>query len=228
MAPHTLRRGTTLRQPQKVHLLRGTDNAKDQSYFLWAVPKQALAQTLFPVGELPKEKVRLLAKKYTLPVATKKDSQGICFLGSISVPEFLRSEFGTAEGKAVDSEGREVGSHDGVLLSTLGERIALQNATAGPWFVLAKDVAKNEITVGRNRLPQATAKREIQFSDANWFGDSKKIRGAQTRYHGPLLSGRVQGDAYVPDLPLPEPAAPGQSIVFYDGEEVVGGAIIKS
>ncbi len=209
-------------------LLKGKDAAKDQSYFLWAVEKEALRKTIFPVGELPKERVRLLAKKYDLPVATKKDSQGICFLGSISVPEFLRSEFGTAEGRAVDSEGREIGRHDGVLLSTLGERITLQNATAGPWFVLAKDVAKNEIVIGRSRLQQPSTRREIKFSDANWFVDAKKVSEAQTRYHGPILSGRIHGDVFVPDCAPGEPAAGGQSIVFYAGEEVVGGAIIKS
>jgi len=119
---------------------------KDQSYFLWAVPKDVLKATIFPVGHMDKSHVRALARQFNLPVAEKRDSQGVCFLGSVSVEEFLQSEFGEVRGRALDAEGIVIGEHDGVLLYTIGERVALHGAQAtGPWFVLAKDVEKNEL-----------------------------------------------------------------------------------
>lgn len=207
---------------------RGKDEDKDQSYFLWAVPKSVLAQIEFPVGNLHKEEVRRLAWEFRLPVAKKKDSQGICFLGSISVSEFLRNEFGVAPGKAKDEAGVEVGRHDGVLLSTLGERVRLKDGPPGPWYVLSKDIEKNEITVGRSRLLRAKTPQKILFSNANWHHDSKEVGQAQTRYHGPVLRGEVRGNAFLPASLMPEPAAPGQSIVFYNGERLIGGGIIEA
>lgn len=203
---------------------------KDQSYFLWAVPKDILAEALFPVGNKEKPEVRALAKRFNLPVAEKRDSQGVCFLGSISVEEFLKSEFGTHPGRATDTEGAFVGEHDGVLLHTIGERVALRGAReSGPWFVLAKDVAKNELTVGKtHRIDGARANSVILFSAANWFLDPSVANEAQYRYRGRRIGGRIEEDRFASDGPLPETPAPGQSIVFYRGEELVGGAIISA
>lgn len=197
---------------------------KDQTYFLWVVPKEALADTVFPVGDMEKGEVRKLAKRFDLPVAEKKDSQGVCFLGSISVEEFLRAEFGTSSGKAVDEAGKLVGTHDGVLLHTLGERVALQDALEGPWFVLAKNVAKNELTVGKVR--GVLASHGITFESANWHLPWEEADSAQYRYRGPRMNGVVKGNSFHPSQSLPEPVAPGQSIVFYRGSELVGGGII--
>lgn len=217
------------------HYLSGE---KDQRYFLWAVPKEILGATLFPVGHLKKSEVRVLAKKFNLPVAEKKDSQGVCFLGSISVEEFLRSEFGVHPGRALDEQGHLQGGHDGVLLYTLGERIALRDATeAGPWFVLAKDITKNEITVGKSRLPDILkTSQDIRFTNANWFMESTGATEAQYRYRGPRVLGSIgKSDFKNPESltfqclsPLPEIPTPGQSIVFYTGETLVGGGIITS
>ena len=203
---------------------------KDQTYFLWAVPREVLAETIFPVGEMAKSEVRKLAKKFDLPVAEKRDSQGVCFLGPVSLDEFLRAEFGEARGRAVDEEGKVVGEHDGVLLSTIGERVALRDGSPGPWFVLAKDVEKNELVVGKVRGVRASeASASISFTDANWHADATSAVEAQYRYRGPRLAGRVDGDRFVAAEPLPEPSAPGQSLVFYSAtQELVGGGIITA
>lgn len=201
---------------------------KDQSYFLWAVPKEALAATIFPIGRMEKSEVRRFAKRFGLPVYEKKDSQGVCFLGSVSVEDFLRAEFGDAPGRAVDEDGSLVGEHDGVLFHTIGERIALKNAGPGPWFVLAKDVAKNEFVVGKERGATGTPAFQIRFSAPNWLGAHEGKVEAQYRYRGPSLSGRIEQGCFVSDTPLPEPAAPGQSIVFYASGELIGGGIIAA
>ncbi|MDB5244743.1 MAG: tRNA 2-thiouridine(34) synthase MnmA [Parcubacteria group bacterium] len=200
---------------------------KDQSYFLWAVPKEALEYTVFPVGHLEKGAVRVLAKKYNLPVALKKDSQGICFLGSISVEEFLMREFGIHRGRAVDEEGNTVGMHNGVLLSTIGQRVSLMGTEEGPWFVESKDLEKNELVVTKGRLgDRRNTNGLIQFTSPNWLSDVGQIDGAQYRYRGALIPGRVINDIFVASAGLPETPAPGQSLAFYHGTELVGGGII--
>lgn len=202
---------------------------KDQSYFLWAVPKKVLEATLFPVGHLEKSNVRELAQKYDLPVADKRDSQGVCFLGNISVEEFLRMEFGTSPGSAIDQEGNPVGTHDGALLYTLGERVALHDAATGPWFVLAKDIVKNELVVGASAIGRSgSVGGIIRFRDANWFSESAEVNGAQCRYRGKLVSGRVEHERFVADGVLSDIPTPGQSIVFYQDGKLAGGGIIEA
>lgn len=180
---------------------------KDQSYFLWAVPKDVLNATLFPVGYMDKSEVRKLAKKFNLPVAEKRDSQGVCFLGSISVEEFLKME---------------LGSDNPALLYTLGQRVSLPN---GPWYVVAKDVEKGEVKVSKERMPTTA---DISFTDANWFTDSSGATEAQYRYRGPRISGKIEGGVFQSMEALPEIPTPGQSMVFYRGDELIGGGIIAT
>ncbi|MDO8407960.1 MAG: tRNA 2-thiouridine(34) synthase MnmA [bacterium] len=194
-------------------LTRGRDVAKDQSYFLWAVPKEVLLKTFFPLGNLQKEEVRALASRFDLPVANKPDSQGICFLGAVSVKDFLRTELGD----------------NPAILHTLGERVP-------GGFVVGKDVEKGTIEIGRApKRPQT-----LRFGDANHLADWSGPIAAQYRYHGPIISGRVR-DASRPSFdegreasltfessePLPEMPAPGQSLVLYRDDECVGGGIIE-
>lgn len=178
---------------------------KDQRYFLWAVPKDILEATIFPVGKMGKSDVRVLAKQFNLPVAEKRDSQGVCFLGSVSVEEFLRSEFG---------------DDNPALLYTLGQRVARPD---GPWYVVGKDVEKKEITVSKTRVSVGSS---IRFRDANWFDEPILVTEAQYRYRGPRVKGYIAGDAFTSSDPLPELPAPGQSLVFYQDDELVGGGII--
>lgn len=179
---------------------------KDQSYFLWAVPKDILETTIFPVGHKEKREVRTLAKRFNLPVAEKRDSQGICFLGSVSVEEFLK---------------KELGDSNPALLYTLGQRVSRPR---GPWYVVGKDMERGEIQVSRNK--QRARGTHIRFKEANWFADPNTATEAQYRYRAPRIQGRVQGDYFIADAPLSELPAPGQSLVFYAGDTLVGGGSI--
>lgn len=181
---------------------------KDQSYFLWAVPKSILNATIFPVGSLEKSEVRKLAKKFNIPVAEKKDSQGICFLGAVSVKEFLEKEFG---------------NDNPALLYTIGQKASLPD---GPWYVIGKDVESKKLTVSRSRKKESVT--EIKFKDSNWFSDSKQVTEAQYRYRGQSFGGEVKESCFISSVSLPDIPAPGQSIVFYRGDEMVGGGIITS
>lgn len=208
-------------------LLRGLDPEKDQSYFLWAVPNEAIARTLFPVGELHKDEVRRLAKRYDLPVASKRDSQGICFLGNISVEDFLLKEFGATPGPAVDEAGRKIGTHNGATLHTLGERIALTNAVPGPWYVVGKDMEKNVLVVSKEPTKSRNM-RAIGLTHANWLKDIDDGEyEAQYRYHGPVIRGTFSADdmSFAPHEPT-VPLAAGQSLVLYQGERCLGGGIM--
>lgn len=180
---------------------------KDQSYFLWAVPKEILDATVFPVGNMEKSDVRALADTFDLPVSAKKDSQGVCFLGSVSVKEFLE---------------KELGSDNPALLYTLGQRMPLPD---GPWYVVAKDVGEKKIEVSRTRMPVACT---VSFTDANWHGVQHQVLhiSAQTRYRGPRVKGKIEKDTFLSEEILPEIPAPGQSIVFYRNAELIGGGII--
>ena len=181
---------------------------KDQSYFLWAVPKDILNATIFPIGNYEKKNVRALAKRFNLPVAEKRDSQGICFLGSVSLKEFLEKEFGT---------------DNPALLYTIGQRVA--GDAPGPWYVVGKDVEKKEIMVSKTRV---SISQETLFTDSNWFSVPSNPVEAQYRYHGPRVRGRIEENSFISDVPLIETPAPGQSIVFYKNAELVGGGIINS
>ncbi len=211
------------------HILRGVDESKDQSYFLWAVPKEALSRTLFPVGGYDKEYTRTLARTHNLPQAAKKDSQGICFLGSISVDEFLRSELEVSEGPAVDESGQVVGTHAGAVLATLGERVAIQGSEPGPWYVVKKDMRTNTLTVSHTPAQQSNS-GSISLTETNWLrsiDESEQVE-AQYRYHGPKVSGTLNtaNGTFTPTSPILEPVAAGQSLVVYRNGELLGGGIM--
>jgi len=175
---------------------------KDQSYFLWAVPQEVLANTLFPVGGMEKSAVRKLATKFNLPVAEKKDSQGVCFLGSVSVKEFLQHELRT---------------DNPAILHTIGERVE-------GGYVVGKDVDKREVKVAKTRAPTT---QSISFVHTNWFDHCSSATTAQYRYQGPVVRGHIEQNTFVAEELLPELPTPGQSIVFYDTHgALVGGGII--
>ncbi len=215
-------------QSKDGHILRGVDGGKDQSYFLWAVPREALLRTIFPVGNMQKSRTRELALQFAVPQAQKKDSQGVCFLGSISIDDFLRKEIGATEGKAVDSSGKEIGTHDGAVLATLGERVSLKRAGPGPWYVHAKDMARNVLTVGPEKSAVNSTER-IHLVEVNWLDQSVLRQDtevtAQYRYHGPTVEGIISegGTVFTAHTPLGEALAPGQSLVCYRGNELLGG-----
>jgi len=211
------------------HLYRGRDEAKDQSYFLWAVPEEALKNTLFPLGSMQKADTRRLAQTFKLPNAAKRDSQGICFLGSISVEDFLAQEFATVLGEAFDTKGELVGTHNGAVLHTLGSRVALTDAAPGPWYVVRKDMRANTLTVSHERA-EGVHTGAIRLTETNILRSVSADTeiSMQYRYHGPRIKGcyRAAQESFEPGEVLPEPLAPGQSLVLYDRDEVIGGGII--
>lgn len=211
-----------------VQLLRGVDDRKDQSYFLWAVPSAALQDSYFPLGSMHKDDVRKLALTFGLPNARKRDSQGICFLGNVSIEDFLAHEFNTESGGARDTEGRYIGTHAGALLYTLGQRVHLEDAPPGPWYVVAKDIARNTLIVSKEK--RADSRTSFALTSANWLIEPSEDAHytAQYRYHGPRIVGAFVSEraTFMPNEPITEPIAAGQSLVIYDGDACVGGGII--
>lgn len=216
-----------------VHLLRGKDAAKDQSYVLSVLTQARLRQTLFPLGEYTKPEVRELARKYNLPVASRAESQDLCFLASSDYRSFLTRHAPQASrpGPIVDPGGQVIGEHQGLAFYTIGQRKGLGIASAQPLYVIAKKLSSNSLVVG----PQtALGQSELIAGEVNWVSGSPPggpIRvQAKIRYKAneawalitPLEDGRWQ---LVFDQPLRD-ITPGQRVVFYQGQECLGGGII--
>ncbi len=216
----------------EVVLKEGTDKTKDQSYFLWTLTRAELKHILFPIGHLQKSEVRKLALKFGLPQATRKDSQGLCFLGQIDMKEFLKEFVGTTKGDVLDLQGHKIGEHDGAVLYTLGERhgfSVLNKATESePFYVVDKNIEKNTITVAtKNQTSLDQAKSSYELEQTNWvLGDIPKDQiECRYRYRQTKIPCRVEENRVIFDSP--ELIASGQSIVFYLDEICLGGAIIK-
>ena len=212
-------------------LIRGKDANKDQSYFLWQLMKDDLERVMFPVGGLPKSEVRALAEKFGLPVAKKKDSQGLCFVGDITIRDFLAHYITLEKGTVLDEDGIVIGEHDGAALYTLGERhgfrITVKSASKAPHFVIGIDTKKNTITVSTDR--SKSMRSEVALINIRWVHSAPKNGTrfeAQSRYRETPVACTITGSTVIFDSPHFAP--PGQSLVLYDGEKLVGGGIISS
>jgi len=215
-------------------IAKGKDPDKDQSYFLWNIDPEMLPHLLMPLGELRKTEVRQLAAKYNLPVAKKKDSQGICFIGPLRVREFLADTLKVKPGLAYTTDGKEIARHDGVQLYTIGQRLGAGSVDwtgdIPPLFVLAKDMARNILIVGQDHQLFSDS---FTLRDQNWFSEQKLESLdclVKVRYRGEDVPAAVseQGNQIVVNLGTPTRAiTPGQSAVFYSKTgEVLGGAVI--
>ncbi|MSR76488.1 MAG: tRNA 2-thiouridine(34) synthase MnmA [Candidatus Ryanbacteria bacterium] len=207
-----------------VELLSGVDENKDQSYFLWAVGETKLRKTLFPIGHLQKPDVRKLAQKFGLPNADRKDSQGLCFLGPISITDLLRRELPMVPGVVLDEAGDEIGTHEGVQAYTLGQRHGFTHMSTTPQYVIKKDIAKNTITV--SAAPVRT-EATVGLIETNWIGavvDGPCL--ARYRYRQELIPARLSGNTVILEdvqyIPL------GQSLVLYRGDRCLGGGVIDT
>lgn len=216
-------------------LKEGKDKEKDQSYFLWTLTEDDLAHSMFPVGDLEKSEVRKLAEKYRLPVAEKKDSQGICFLGDISMEEFLSHFIQSKPGKVADAEGEIIGRHRGLIYYTIGERhgfeVIKKGNSSGPFYIVAKDASTNTLVVSDKEAEILDfSPMKVLLKDVNWINEPEapELTG-KIRYRGEklpvtlFLSGKRLATEFkepVRGLSL------GQSIVFYQGEMCLGGAIL--
>jgi len=211
-------------------LKTGADKEKDQSYFLWSVPQEVLAHTLFPIGHLRKSDVRKLAGKFNLPNADRKDSQGLCFLGPISVSDMLSKELHPMPGKVLDELGKVVGSHNGAALYTLGQRqgfTLLHEGTNTPaHYVIAKDMGANTITVSPSKFPRNATRTKIKLVETNWIGNTQDgPMYARYRYRQTLIPAELDENNTVV-LYEPHYTPLGQSLVLYKQDRCFGGGVI--
>ena len=233
-------------------LKKGKDPSKDQSYFLWTLRQEQLNKILFPVGHFKKTEVRKLAKKFKLPVADKKDSQGICFLGAVDLKEFLKHYIKSKKGKVINEKRKVIGYHDGAVFHTLGERHGFTITKKGPndgrYYVVGKDIKKNILIVSQEKKvlnfsaflhPSDGTFRSknlepfsLVIENTNWISKIPEINKnytAQIRYHGEFLSCRVKiinktkAKIIFAKFTM---VAPGQSIVVYEKNVCLGGGVV--
>ena len=217
-----------LHGPNGPELHAAVDPAKDQSYMLYHLDRQRLARILFPLGGMTKSEVREHAREFGLPVANKAESQEICFVPRGDTARYLESRVPVWAGAVVDARGRELGTHRGTALYTVGQRNGFGNLTEpGPWYVLRVDAQANRLVVGRrDELGVVDIRLEgVTFIDGS--APEPLTCEARLRYHAPAIAGVYEGGR----LKLDEPflgAAPGQAAVLYSGSRVLGGGIIES
>lgn len=225
-------------------LLTAANTDKDQTYFLYRVTEEALHRSLMPIGDFAtKDEVRGVAKQFGLVTASKKDSQGICFVGKVGIREFL-SQFvaDISPGAIIDHMGREIGTHDGAIFYTIGQRHGLHVGGGLPYYVIGKDMKKNEVYVTTDLDDKNLWRESITLTDIHWINgqpDADKSYQIRTRYRAPLVRATLQvapvdaldamGGVPTLELRLSEPVravTPGQSTVIYEGDHVIGGGIV--
>jgi tRNA-specific 2-thiouridylase len=216
---------------------RGVDEGKDQTYFLWTLTQEQLDYTLFPIGDTPKETIRLEAEKASIPTATKKDSQGICFLGHVDIPAFLSHYVDLEQGDALNTDGERIGSHLGSLVYTVGQRhgftVENQDTAREAMYVVNKDIESNTVTVS-NQKP--TTKNGVRVTLGNIMlrtdideGDivSAQFRYRQTPFEIKIV--KLESDSVIIE-PVNETETPaiGQSCVLYKDTLCLGGGVVLS
>ena len=228
-----------IKKSKLVHkLYKGRDRDKDQSYFLWTLTQEQLSHLLFPLGDYKKEEVRRLAKKFKLPTASKKESQEICFIPSGSHNDFLKKYIKLKSGPIKTLDGKEVGKHQGLPLYTIGQRKGVEIGGIGPFYVAKCDYKTNTLYVVDNGEDQILYDDKLIAKKVNWIvGVEPKLPlacEAVIRYrHKPVkckiekLIVKNNREEYLVKFKEPQRAiTAGQSVVFYNKEEVIGGGII--
>jgi tRNA-specific 2-thiouridylase len=222
------------------HLLKGRDDAKDQSYFLYTLNQPQLARSLFPVGDLRKQQVRELAEKAGLVTHDKKDSTGICFIGERDFRLFLSQYLPARPGEMRTPEGETVGEHMGLMFYTLGQRQGLgiggrQGSGSQPWYVVAKDLTHNVLTVAQGGNHSLLFHRRLRASELCWIAGQPEAPfecWAKNRYRQsdqPCMIEFLEDDNCQVLFAQPQRAmTPGQSVVFYQNDECLGGGVIDA
>ena len=221
------------------HLLKGLDNNKDQSYFLYTLQQHQLSKALFPIGEMEKPHVRELAEEAGLITHDKKDSTGICFIGERKFKDFLQQFIPAQPGDIVNTEGKVIGKHDGLMYHTLGQRKGLgvgggHSDSGLPWFSADKDLENNRLIAVQGSDHPLLNHRYLTADTCDWVAPTapelnKPIK-AKVRYRQPEQPCHIfandDGRLIVEFDEAQTAITPGQSIVFYDGEDCLGGAVI--
>jgi tRNA-specific 2-thiouridylase len=213
-------------------LKMAVDTNKDQTYFLYRVTGAALEKTLFPLGEYTKPTVRDMAKERGLFTAGKKDSQGICFVGKVGIREFLSQYVEQVPGEIIDKKsGKILGYHDGAIFYTLGQRHGLDLGGGLPYYVVGKDMAKNEVYVTTDLNDKTLWKATVQLEMTHWINDAP-LPGRyniRIRHRAPLSAADLTfHDGQVALILRDEQRAiaSGQSVVIYSGDVCLGGGIV--
>ncbi|MGE4502638.1 MAG: tRNA 2-thiouridine(34) synthase MnmA [Thiomicrospira sp.] len=221
-------------------LLKGIDNNKDQTYFLYTLQQHQLSKTLFPIGELEKPTVRALAEQGGLDVFNKKDSTGICFIGERKFKDFLQRYLPAQPGDIVDEHGKVIGQHEGLMYYTLGQRKGLgigggHGQSEEPWFVADKDLTHNRLIAVQGEQHPALYYALLSAQTLDWVSGKcpplhqpiqAKIRYRQHQQACQILS--HQNDRIIVAFTQPQKAiTPGQSIVFYENQRCLGGGVIQ-
>ncbi len=211
-----------------VTMARPVDASKDQTYVLWPVPGELLSRTIFPLGEYRKEEVRRIAEERGLAVAYTPESQDICFIPDGNYRGFVRKKVAAEPGEIVDKGGRTLGKHAGVVDFTVGQRRGIGVSAPTPLYVTEVRPSQKQVVVGRRKDLEV---REVCVGDLNWFLDREEADSVQVRYNSTPVSCEIEdlGGGEVRAC-LAEPVmgvAPGQSAVFYKGDRVVGGGVVR-
>lgn len=218
------------------HLIVSKDANKDQTYFLWILTSDDLEHVLFPIGHMTKDEVRQEAEKRGLYTSEKKDSQGLCFVGSIDFKTLLKEYIKEEKGDVVNERGEKIGAHDGVMFYTIGERHGFTITTKGTddsaYYVVEKDMKTNRLTVSHDKSTRASglgiSLERVSF--VNDVPEEGKIYQARGRYRAPLAHVKIhtRGTEWVVEVTDGELVhTSGQSLVVYDGERCLGGGIMK-
>jgi len=231
----------TVVQDGRCFLYKGLDHNKDQSYFLHAVGEQEFAQTLFPVGELEKPAVRALAEKHHLVTHNKKDSTGICFIGERRFSDFLKQYLPAQAGDIVTDKGAVIGQHQGLMYHTIGQRQGLKiggvkDASDAPWYVVDKNLNDNQLIVAQGSEHPCLFHSRLEANQTHWINSpplgatlrcEAKIRYRQADQACTVTINQDHTLSVLFDQPQ-RAVTPGQSLVLYQGEKCLGGAVIQS
>lgn len=221
-----------------VHMLRGADANKDQTYFLSQLSQAQLKKSMFPIGGMQKSQVRAIAEKAGLATAHKKDSMGICFIGEKNFKEFLSTYLPAQPGKMMTYDGEEKGTHDGLMYYTIGQRQGLgiggNSENSEPWFVVGKDIEKNILYVGQGYNNPHLMATSLDASGMNFFTGAAPATDfhctAKFRYRQQDVGVTVHLDGDNARIEFDHPVraiTPGQAVVLYDGDECFGGGTIN-
>jgi tRNA-specific 2-thiouridylase len=214
-------------------LKQAVDTNKDQTYFLYRVTGEALSKTLFPLGESTKPQVREMAEERGLYTATKKDSQGICFVGQIGIREFLSQYVEQTAGAIIDKKsGKKLGQHDGAIFYTIGQRHGLELGGGLPYYVVGKDMEKNEVYVTTDLNDGNLWKPELALTTVHWINEvpSEGDYDIRVRHRAGLVKATLSFEGEIVKLVLEHPeraVAAGQSVVVYRGDVCLGGGIVS-